>query len=163
VRFRDLLRNWVLVYLGNAVGALATLAAAWLGGVHETAGGAVGQTLAGIAAHKASLAPTAMFALGVLCNALVCLAVWLALAGHSVTDKVLGIVFPISAFVAMGFEHSVANMLFLPYGLLLDGLRDAALLRGAFVNLALVTAGNVIGGSVLVAGVYWAAYLRVRE
>ncbi|MBK9973784.1 MAG: formate/nitrite transporter family protein [Planctomycetes bacterium] len=159
----QVLRNWAIVYVGNLLGALGTFALAWAGRVHELGGGGVGRTLAAIGAHKTALEPLQAFALGVLCNGLVCLAVWLTLAGRSVTDKVLAIVFPITAFVAMGFEHSIANMFFLPYALALDGFADAALVRGAVSNLLLVTAGNMVGGTVLVAGVYWLAYLRGKK
>jgi formate/nitrite transporter FocA (FNT family) len=96
----------------------------------------------------------------VLCNGLVCLAVWLAMGGRSVTDKVLAIVFPITAFVTMGFEHSIANLFFLPYALALGGFGDLQLLVGTIRNLLAVTVGNILGGTVLVAGVYWLAYLR---
>lgn len=90
---------------------------------------------------------------------LVCLAVWLEMGGHSVTDKVLAIIFPITAFVALGLEHSIANWFFLPYGLILD-TQGAVPLQGASINLAAVTAGNLVGGTLLVAAVYWVAYLR---
>src|SRR5262245_30976070 len=99
-------------------------------------------------------------ALGMLCNALVCLAVWLAMGGRSVADKVLAIVFPITAFVTIGFEHSIANLFFLPYAVALSGFGDPQLLAGTLRNLLAVTAGNILGGTVLVAGVYWLAYLR---
>jgi len=99
-------------------------------------------------------------ALGVLCNSLVCLAVWLAMGGRSVADKILAIVFPIAAFVTMGFEHSIANLFFLPYALVLDGFGEPQFLLGTLRNLLAVTAGNILGGTVLVAGVYWFAYLR---
>ena len=85
---------------------------------------------------------------------------WLAMGGHSVADKVLAIVFPITAFVTMGFEHSIANLFFLPYALVLGGFEDAQLLAGSVRNLLVVTGGNILGGTVLVAGVYWLAYLR---
>jgi formate transporter len=94
---------------------------------------------------------------GVLCNVLVCMAVWMALAGRSVTDKVLAIVFPMSAFVAAGFEHSIANMYFFPLAIALGAPLDAG---GVLGNLLPVIAGNIVGGSVLVALVYWLIYLR---
>ncbi|MNF36173.1 putative formate transporter 1 [compost metagenome] len=90
---------------------------------------------------------------------LVCLAVWLAMGGHSLTDRLLAILFPITAFVSLGFEHSIANWFFLPYGLALDG-QGSLSLAAAARNLAVVTAGNIVGGTLLVAGVYWLAYLR---
>ncbi|MBI2881868.1 MAG: formate/nitrite transporter family protein [Candidatus Tectomicrobia bacterium] len=156
----EVLRNWVLVYFGNVVGALGTVALVGIGGVHRFGGGAVGQTVLAIGRQKASLGFWEALALGVLCNTLVCLSVWLAMGGRGVTDKILAIVFPISAFVTVGFEHSIANMFFLPYAIALDGFGGSSLWLGSVRNLAAVTAGNVIGGTLLVAGVYWMAYLR---
>jgi formate/nitrite transporter len=158
ITLRELLRSWAIVYVGNLLGAVATATACFVGGVHTMAGGAVADTLLGIAHHKASLELVPMLVLAILCNALVCLAVWLTQAGHTVVDKVIGVVFPIAAFVALGFEHSIANMFFLPYGIALDG--DPSLVVGALTNLVVVTVGNVVGGAGLVAGVYWLAYLR---
>lgn len=156
----EVARNWVLVYLGNAVGAVGTAALVLAGGVHRFGDGAVESTALAIGRHKAALGVVPALALGVLCNGLVCLAVWLAMGGRSVTDKILAIVFPISAFVAIGFEHSIANMFFLPYAIALDGMQDSQLLLGSVRNLVFVTLGNILGGTVLVAGVYWLAYLR---
>jgi len=159
----ELLRNWGLVYAGNALGALGTVGLAVLGGVHQFGDGAVGATALAIGLRKAALGFVDAVALGVLCNALVCLAVWLAMGGRTVTDKVLAIVFPITAFVTIGLEHSIANMFFLPYALVLHGLGDAPFIVGALRNLVAVTLGNLVGGTVLVAGVYWCAYLRPRQ
>ncbi|MCC6213233.1 MAG: formate/nitrite transporter family protein [Polyangiaceae bacterium] len=159
VSFGEVARHWAVVYAGNLVGALATAGLAWAGGVGELGSGAVGQTVLTLARHKAALAPPQLLALGVLCNGLVCLAVWLSMAGRSVTDKVLAIVLPVAAFVAVGAEHSIANLFLFPWALALSG-GDAALLGGALVNVAVVSAGNVIGGTALVAGIYWLAYLR---
>jgi formate/nitrite transporter len=155
-----LLRTWVLVYVGNALGALGTVGLALIGHVAELGDGAVRETALAIGRHKALLGVPEALALGVLCNGLVCLAVWLSMGGRSVADKVLAIVFPITAFVTMGFEHSIANLFFLPYALALGGFEDAQLLAGSVRNLLVVTAGNILGGTVLVAGVYWLAYLR---
>jgi formate/nitrite transporter FocA (FNT family) len=102
------------------------------------------------------------FARGILCNALVCMAIWLAMGGRSVTDKILAILFPITAFVAVGFEHSIANWFLLPYGLALDQ-QNMVSLAGVTRNLVAVSAGNIVGGTVLVAGVYWVAYLRGKR
>lgn len=159
ITLAELVRSWIVAYAGNLLGALLTFLVCFIGGAHALSDGALAQTLVGIGTHKAGLSPVSMVALGVLCNALVCLAVWLTQAGHSVVDKVIGVVFPIAAFVALGFEHSIANMFFLPYAITLapDG---GALIAGSLVNVALVTLGNLVGGSVLVAGVYWLAYLR---
>jgi formate/nitrite transporter len=157
IRTKEVLRNWLLVYFGNLIGALGTVGLALIGDWHHLGGGVVGTTLVEMARHKASLGPLELLALAILCNALVCLAVWLAMAGRSVVDKVVAIVFPISAFVAMGFEHVIANLCIFPYGMALD---DAIPLGAVLGNLALATLGNLLGGTVLVAGVYWLAYLR---
>jgi formate/nitrite transporter len=119
----------------------------------------VGQTAIQIASTKSGLSVVEALARGVGCNALVCLAVWLTMGGRSVTDRILAILFPITAFVAVGFEHSIANWFFLPYGWVLDQ-HDVVPVAGAIRNLVLVTAGNIAGGTVLVAAVYWVAYLR---
>jgi formate/nitrite transporter len=156
----ELCRNWLLVYAGNTVGALGTVALALLAHVGQFGDGAVRETALTIGRHKAALGAGEAVALGVLCNALVCLAVWLAMGGRSVADKVLAIVFPITAFVTIGLEHSIANMFFLPYAVALDGFGNPQLLVGTVRNLLAVTLGNILGGTVLVAGVYWLAYLR---
>lgn len=157
ITFRELLRNWTLVYLGNMLGALATVVLVVLADSDELCGGLVGDNAVAIGLAKSSRGVVPLLALGIGCNALVCLAVWLSIAGRSVTDKVLAIVFPITAFVAVGFEHSIANWFFLPWAIAL-GAED--MLGGAAQNLVLVTIGNIIGGTLLVAGVYWVAYLR---
>ncbi|MBM4121267.1 MAG: formate/nitrite transporter family protein [Nitrospira sp.] len=158
---RQVLRNWFWVYLGNLLGALGTAALALLAGVHWLGDGTVGETAVGIARAKVSLDPMAAVARGVLCNVLVCLAVWLCMAARGVADKILAILFPITAFVACGFEHSIANMYFLPIGIALTAGTAAPIsLAGALGNLAFVTAGNILGGTVLVALVYWFIYLR---
>jgi formate/nitrite transporter len=161
IRTGQVLRNWVWVYAGNLLGAVGTVALVLLAGVHQLGDGALGETAIRIARAKVSLDPVQALARGVLCNVLVCLAVWLCMGARGVADKILAIVFPISAFVACGFEHSVANMYFLPVGVALasSGVAPIAVADAA-ANLALVTAGNIIGGTVLVALVYWFIYLR---
>lgn len=119
--------------------------------------GSVSRTALAIAQTKASLPLDQAFVRGILCNALVCFAVWLSYAAHSVSGKILTIIFPISAFVALGFEHSVANMYFVPLGMLIG---DTITIGQFLGNLIAVTAGNLIGGSVLVGLVYWIAYRR---
>jgi formate/nitrite transporter len=155
---RELLRNWVLVYVANFVGALGTVALFYLAGALELSGGAVAQTAARIAQTKLDLDFATAFFRGILCNTLVCLAVWLSFAARDVVGKILAIIFPISAFVALGFEHSVANMYLIPIGMLAagTGVDLAALLR----NLVPVTLGNIVGGGGLVALTYWLVYLR---
>jgi formate transporter len=156
---RDVARNWALVYVGNVVGCLGTVALVVWGDIASLGGGAVGETALEVARAKASLSFGEAFARGVLCNALVCLAIWLAMGGRSVTDKILAILFPITAFVTVGFEHSIANWFFLPFGVALDA-EGAVPISGALKNLASVTGGNIVGGTLLVACVYWFAYLR---
>jgi formate/nitrite transporter len=158
---RDVLTNWVVVCLANFVGAVGLAAIVYLSGHTAMNGGAVGKTYLAIAAAKSSLSLTEAFFRGMLCNVLVCMAVWMTLAGRSVMDKFIAIVFPISAFVAAGFEHSIANMYLLP---LAEMLRVSAGHPVEFAwlwrNLVPVIAGNLVGGSVLVALVYYVIYLR---
>jgi formate transporter len=161
VTTQQVMRNWGWVYLGNLVGAIGTAALVWLAGVQTMSDGAVGETMVRIARSKKSLDPVSAVARGILCNVLVCLAVWLCMGARSVTDKILAIIFPITAFVACGFEHSVANMYFFPLGIALAAGSTAPLsIAHALSNLALVTLGNVLGGTILVALVYWSVYLR---
>jgi formate/nitrite transporter len=161
VTTQQVVRNWGWVYLGNLVGAMGTAVLIWLAGAQTMSDGAVGETMVRIARSKISLDPVSAVARGVLCNVLVCLALWLCMGARSVTDKVLAIVFPITAFVACGFEHSVANMYFVPIGIALAAGSAAPLsVADALSNLALVTLGNILGGTVLVALVYWFVYLR---
>ncbi len=156
---RQVLRNWILVYFGNVLGCLGTVLFVLWADVGRLGEGAVGETALQIATTKAGLSFGVVFARGVLCNSLVCLAVWLAMGGRSVADKILAILPPITAFVTLGFEHSIANWFFLPFGLALD-TEGAVTSVGAARNLVAATAGNLIGGTLLVAGVYWVAYLR---
>ncbi|MHC4822599.1 MAG: formate/nitrite transporter family protein [Planctomycetota bacterium] len=158
IGLREVLRNWFLVYLGNVIGCLGTVALTLWAGLDGLGAGAVGETAVGIAQAKSELPILEAFARGILCNALVCLAVWLAMGGRSVADKILAILFPITAFVAIGLEHSIANWFFLPYGIALDG--GAVSVAGSAWNLLAVSAGNIVGGTLLVSGVYWVAYLR---
>lgn len=175
VSTRSLLRNWVIVYLGNFVGSIGTAILVLWSKQYTFGGGAVGETALKIAAGKASLDFFQAIALGVLCNALVCLAVWLTFSARSTIDKIAAIIFPITAFVAAGFEHSIANMYFVPYGLLIKALDPAFVAEkglelnnltwGNFFinNLLPVTIGNIIGGAVLVAAVYWSVFLRTKN
>ena len=167
ITLREVLRDWLIVCAANFAGAAGLALLVYLSGHWQMNGGAVGAAYLKIAAAKVTLPAWRAFFLGMLCNVLVCLAVWMAIAGRSVADKLLAIVFPISAFVAAGFEHSVANMYFFPMALLLKwhGLPlppggEAITAAGMFGNLGPVIAGNIVGGSVLVALVYWVVYLR---
>jgi len=161
----ELLRNWVVVCAANFAGAAGLAVLVWLSGHAEMNGSAVARTALNIAAAKTALPWQEAFFKGVLCNVLVCMAVWMAMAARSVADKVLAIVFPITAFVAAGFEHSIANMYFIPLGMLLAETQAAAGAAhptlgwgGMFGNLVPVIAGNLVGGSVLVALVYHLIY-----
>lgn len=171
-----LLRNWIIVYFGNFAGSLLTVVLMFFSGQYLFNSGAIGLNALNIANHKVGLDFVQALFLGILCNALVCLAVWLCIGARSVTDKILAIIFPITAFVAAGFEHSVANMYFIPMGLAIKANagaefwsqigRTAAdytdLTWGSFLvaNLLPVTIGNIIGGAVMVGLVYWFIYLR---
>ena len=160
---RAVLRNWVIVYVGNLVGAMAVAFLVDRSGTLEASDGAVRARAVDIAAAKTNLGFEQAVVRGVLANVLVCLAVWLCFSARSLVDKVAAIVLPVSAFVAAGFEHSVANMYFIPVGLLAaPPAGPAGLTWARFVtrNLAPVTLGNLIGGAVLVGLVYWTAYLR---
>jgi formate transporter len=170
----QLLRNWLIVYLGNVLGAVATAILLYLSQQYTFGNGAVGLTALEIARIKTNLGFVQAVVLGILCNGLVCLAVWLCLGARTTTDKILAILFPISAFVAAGFEHSVANMYYLPLGLLIKS--DTTFLSAIgksvsdypsltwtnclFINLLPVTIGNILGGVVLVGFTYWFVYLR---
>ena len=176
VRFVRLLRNWGIVYIGNMVGAFATALLVVLSRRMEAGDGSVGIRALDIADAKTHLAIPAAFVSGILANCLVCLAVWLSLSARSVTDKVMAVVPPVAAFVAAGFEHSIANMDFVPVGLfqrLLAHSRfwettrtDSGAYRGItwsrFVvqNLVPVTLGNIVGVALLVGLTYWFVYLR---
>jgi formate transporter len=155
-----LLQNWALVYIGNFAGALGAVALVYLSGTLSLDGGAVGEASSRIASAKISLPADQAFFRGVLCNALVCLAVWLCFAARDAAGKILAIIWPISAFVALGFEHSVANMYMIPIGMLAGGAFD---LTGLFHNLLWVSLGNIVGGGGGVALVYWMIYLRCEN
>jgi formate transporter len=135
---KNLIRNWFWVYVGNFIGALLMAGA-----------GAVAKTAISIAQTKMTIPSIEAFLRGVLCNILVCLAIWLCFAAHTVSGKILAIVFPISAFVALGFEHSVANMYLIPVGYLAGA--SGVTVDGFISNLIPVTLGNIVGGGVLVA------------
>jgi len=172
-----LLRNWGIVYFGNFVGSISTAIMMFFTRQHTFGSDAVGIAALRIAVGKVDYTFLQALALGILCNALVCMAVWLTFSARSTLDKIMAILFPITAFVAAGFEHSIANMYFIPYALLIKNFDPAFITRAGgaiprldiltwrsfFVdNLIPVTIGNVIGGAVLVAAVYWSVYLRGR-
>jgi formate/nitrite transporter len=169
-----LARNWGIVYVGNLIGALGTVLLVYVSGQWRFNGYEVGANALNVANHKVNLGFEEAVALGILCNGLVCLAVWLCYSARSNTDKAISVLFPITAFVASGFEHSVANMFFVPLGLLLkdksavvetsglapEALENLTVLDFVANNLLPVTLGNLIGGVVLVGSMYWLVYLR---
>ena len=157
-----LCRHWAIVYCGNIIGCLATVTLVWLAGISGLGNDRVAASLLAIATAKVELNWIEAFTRGIMCNALVCLAVWLTWGARSVTDKILVIVFPIAAFVTMGFEHCIANWFFLPLAWTLDDA-SAITLAGTTRNLVATTLGNIFGGTVLVAAVYWFAYLRQQN
>lgn len=177
ISLQALLRAWTYVYVGNIAGALGTAVLVFLAGHHTLAGGGIAQTALAIGAAKAALPALQLFFLSVLCNVLVCLAVWMSFAGRTPVDKVVVIVPPIAGFVAAGFEHSIANIYLLPYALAVKawagadivagaGLSETALagltVPAALLNIAVATVGNLVGGSLMVGAVYWFVYLRPR-
>lgn len=173
ITLKQLLLNWTIVLFGNLCGSLGVVLLIYLSGHWLMGNGAVGAQAVMIANSKVNLSFVQAFASGILCNSLVCLAVWLSFASHTVTDKILAVIFPITAFVNLGFEHSIANMYFIPAGIvaktdpaitkLISESSDLSHLTavGFFMNnLVPVTLGNIIGGSVFVGMVYWFIYLR---
>lgn len=176
VSTRALLRNWIIVYVGNFIGAIGTAILAFASQQFTFGSGAVGLTALNIAKAKVELGFGQAIALGILCNALVCLAVWMTFSARSTIDKIAAIIFPITAFVAAGFEHSIANMYFIPIALFIKNYASPAFWQAigktasdyatltwqAFWinNLLPVTIGNVIGGAIFVAAIYWLVFLR---
>jgi len=179
VKTSALLKNWVIVYVGNFVGSIGTAILIFLSRQYRFGGGVVGQTALTIANSKVNLEFIQAIALGVLCNTLVCLAVWLTYSARSTVDKIAAIIFPVSAFVAAGFEHSIANMYFIPIGLFIKDFDPAFTAKivsetslnlehlnwGSFLfnNLLPVTIGNILGGVLLVAVIYWSVFLRKSD
>jgi formate transporter len=175
----SVLRNWGIVYVGNFAGALLTVVVVLLSGQYTFGNGAVGLNALNIAQAKVGYGFVQAIFLGSLCNMLVCLAVWLVFSARTTTDKILSIIFPVTAFVAAGFEHSVANMYFIPMGIAIKEAAGeafwlsigssageyAALNWGSFLldNLLPVTIGNIIGGAIGVGVVYYVTYLRRKK
>lgn len=159
ITLRQMLRNLVVVYLGNLVGGVLVSACAVYGGTFD----AIAETVVATAAAKCNLSFAAGFLRGILCNVLVCLGVWMAFAGKTVSCKIIGLFFPVMCFVICGYEHCIANMFYIPAGLMAAGRADIVAeglsILGFLKNLAPVTMGNIVGGAGLGA-MYWAVYLR---
>jgi formate/nitrite transporter len=176
VTLLQLLRNWVVVYIGNFVGGILTAYIVFLGKQYAFGGGSLGLAALNIGNAKVGFTFIQATALGIMCNALVCMAVWMCYSARSVTDKILAIIPPIACFVAAGFEHSIANMYFIPASLFIKYMGDPSfftaiqktaadfpkLTWGNFflVNLVPVTIGNIIGGGIMVGLMYWFVYSR---
>lgn len=176
IKTAALFRNWLLVYLGNIIGAFSIAILMFASGQYLFGNGVIGANALAIAKTKCEIGFWQAIVLGILCNVLVCLAVWLCFSAQTVTGKILSIIFPVSAFVAAGFEHSIANMYFIPIGILIKNFADSSfwLLINSnpeafsminwrnfiFYNLIPVTIGNIIGGAVLVGLIYWFIFLR---
>ncbi|MDC9724586.1 MAG: formate/nitrite transporter family protein [Gammaproteobacteria bacterium] len=171
-----LLRNWSLVYIGNGIGAFLTVYLVFASGFLDGAHHAVGVTALKIGLSKVELTTSEAFVRGIFCNSLVCLASWMVYASRTVMDKVFAVIFPISAFVAMGFEHCIANMFMIPLAIVasLDpeiisasGLGTEALqnltLSGFVSNLIPVTLGNIFGGTIMVGMSLYVVYLYGRD
>jgi formate/nitrite transporter len=179
VTLGQLLRNWGIVYVGNFVGSLLTAYLVFLGKQYMFGNGAVGLTALSIGEAKTALTFVQATALGIMCNALVCMAVWMCYSARTTTDKILAIIPPISCFVAAGFEHSIANMYFIPLALFVKDFGDPKLFEligktaadfphltwGNFflANLLPVTIGNILGGAIMVGMVYWFVYIRKTD
>lgn len=172
VSFADMIKNWIIVYAGNFVGSIIIVMLMFWTGLWAVNSFGVGASALGVANAKVNLSFMAAFSRGILCNMLVCLAVWLALAGKDIVSKIFAIYFPIMAFVAAGFEHSIANMYFIPMGIMLKtqgavvataglaGNLSNLTWMGLVNNLIPVTLGNIVGGALFVGAVYAFAYLR---
>lgn len=164
-------KNWIVVFIGNFIGALVIVGLVFLAEMPNMNGGQVGQTMVSVAAGKMHAGWLALFAKGIMCNFLVCLGVWMAYAAKTVADKILAVLFPITAFVACGFEHCVANMFFLPMGALLAslGIAPAGIdpatvdMMGALYNWSATVPGNIVGGAVFVGLAYWFIYRKKKN
>ena len=170
----QLLRNWVVVFVGNFIGALTIVALIFLGRVYEQGGGRWGAVVLEVSLKKVHHGFLTAFVLGILCNLMVCLAIWAAYSGRTTVDKVVAVTMPIALFVATGFEHSVANMFMVPLGILIhdwagpefwasSGLDptaygDVTWMHFLVDNLLPVTLGNIVGGGVMIGVLYWTIF-----
>lgn len=159
---RAMLRNWVIVYLGNFAGAVCVAWGVCQSGQVDLFDGALAALTIQTAVNKCSHSFGSAVLLGIFCNFLVCIAVWMSFAGKTVMDKIIGLFFPIFLFVASGYEHSVANMYYIPAGIFADAAGTTDLTWGMFAlsNLLPVTIGNIIGGAVFVAAIYYLIYMK---
>ncbi|MDR1184613.1 MAG: formate/nitrite transporter family protein [Coriobacteriales bacterium] len=171
LKWGAMFKSWSIVYLGNLIGSLLLAALLFFAGYASGNAGGIGNAMITVAASKVAQPFLVLLLKGIMCNLLVCLAVWICFASRTIIDKFVAILLPISAFVACGFEHCVANMFFLPMGLLMkmSGFdyagpadMDALGFGSALTNLTAVTIGNIIGGAVFVGMAYWLAFRRPK-
>ncbi len=176
IKTSQVIRNWSIVFLGNFIGAISIAVLMFYSLQYSSGTGSIGAKALSIAETKCSLGFVQAIILGILCNTLVCLAVWLCYSAKTTSGKILAILFPITAFVAAGFEHSIANMYFIPKALLIKASASGDfwtsinsspemyenLTWGNFIvnNIIPVTIGNIIGGAIMVGFVYWFVYLK---
>lgn len=171
IKWSAVWKNWVVVFIGNLIGSLVVVGLVYLAEFPGMNSGQVGQTMVSVAAGKMNAGWVTLFAKGIMCNFLVCLGVWMAYASKTVTDKILAVLFPTTAFVACGFEHCVANMFFLPMGVLLASVGiapagiDPATVNwlGALYNWSATVPGNIVGGAIFVGLAYWFAYIKTQK
>ncbi|MDC9613006.1 formate transporter FocA [Xenorhabdus khoisanae] len=176
ITWSQMFKNWINVYIGNLIGALFFVALIWFSGQYTVANGAWGLNVLQTADHKMHHTFIEAVCLGILANLMVCLAIWISYAGRSLIDKLFALILPIGMFVASGFEHSIANMFLIPFGIVIRNFAPdefwvkvganpeqfPQLTISNFItdNLIPVTMGNIIGGAVLVGLTYWFIYLR---
>ena len=164
ITWGGLAKNWVVVYIANLVGSLLLVLIIVGTGVMSMKAGdnTIGNQMVAVASGKMNLDALSIFCRGIMCNFLVCLAVWMGFAGRTVIDKIVTCMFPVTAFVGMGFEHCVANMFFLPMGCVASAMGYGSVgvlpIAGCFYNIAFATLGNIVGGAIFVGILYWLAY-----
>ena len=174
ITWGQLLRNWLVVFVANFLGALTIVGLIYVAGTWHNADGQWGKVVLDVSSAKLDHTFVEAFALGILCNLMVCLAVWAAYSGRTTTDKILAVTLPIALFVATGFEHSVANMFLIPLGILISDTAGASFWTDANINassysgltwqsffvdnLLPVTLGNVVGGGVMIGVMYWTIF-----
>ena len=174
--WKSMFKNWFFVYIGNFIGAMIVVLLIILSGQFDFSNGMLGGFTIKVAAYKTSLPFWSALSMGILCNWLVCMAIWMAFSTKDIAGKLLSIFFPIWLFITSGFEHSIANMYYIPAGIIakfnplwanaavtlgVSSAKQDTLTWGSFItnNLIPVTLGNIIGGCVFVGMIYWLSFL----
>lgn len=176
---KQMLKNWITVYFGNFIGATFLVFLIFFAGLYNADNGQWGLTALKIAQHKLHHSFTEAVALGILCNIMVCLAIWMAFGARTITDKMFAVLLPVAMFVASGFEHSIANMFMVPTGIIIQNFAtpefwqaigfqasdfaDITIRNFIVNNLIPVTIGNILGGGVIVGLMHWMIYLRPSQ